>query len=99
MNAEGWFKDPFGSHDARWFSDGAPTTLVRDDGVESHDAPPSTTCEGELTPIDVDDSADSSADDLRRADSAEKHFDPHYGIGGCPRPSGPRVEVTDGLRG
>jgi hypothetical protein len=77
MNAEGWYKDPFGSHEARWFSDDSPTILVRDDGVESHDAPP-TTYEGELSPID--DSADGAADDLRRADSAEKPFDPHDGV-------------------
>jgi hypothetical protein len=78
MEAEGWYVDPFGSHEARWFSDGAPTVLVRDGGVESHDAPPSTTYEGELTPIDDD--ANGNADDLLRADSAEKPFDPHDAV-------------------
>ncbi|MGP8059336.1 MAG: hypothetical protein ACLP9C_06860 [Acidimicrobiales bacterium] len=37
---EGWFTDPFARHEARWLSDGTPTKLVRDDGVESCDEPP-----------------------------------------------------------
>jgi hypothetical protein len=41
MNAEGWYVDPFGEHDERWFSDGHPTSLVRDGAVESRDEPPS----------------------------------------------------------
>ena len=36
---EGWHADPFGRHEARWMSDGTPTTLVRDGDVESCDAP------------------------------------------------------------
>ena len=38
--AEGWYTDPYGRHEARWMSDGTPTELVRDRGVESYDAPP-----------------------------------------------------------
>jgi hypothetical protein len=41
-NAQNWCPDPFGSHQARWFSNGIPTALVRDDGVESQDPPPET---------------------------------------------------------
>jgi len=37
---EGWFTDPFGRHEARWMSEGTPTKLVRDDGVETYDDPP-----------------------------------------------------------
>ena len=38
----GWHSDPFGVHEARYFSaDGQPTKLVRDRGVESYDEPPS----------------------------------------------------------
>jgi hypothetical protein len=37
---QGWFSDPYLRHKARWFSDGSPTALVRDDGVESSDPPP-----------------------------------------------------------
>lgn len=39
-NAQNWCSDPFGHHQARWFSNGIPTALVRDDGVESQDPPP-----------------------------------------------------------
>ena len=28
MNAEGWYVDPFGAHEARWFSNGSPTLLA-----------------------------------------------------------------------
>ena len=41
-NAQNWCPDPFGMHEARWFSNGIPTSLVRDDGVESQDEPPET---------------------------------------------------------
>ncbi len=37
---EGWYTDPYERHEARWFSDGTPTKLVRDRGVESYDKPP-----------------------------------------------------------
>jgi hypothetical protein len=37
---EGWCTDPFGRHEARWLSQGVPTKLVRDGGVESYEAPP-----------------------------------------------------------
>lgn len=39
-NAQNWCPDPFGLHEARWFSNGIPTALVRDAGVESQDPPP-----------------------------------------------------------
>src|SRR5215469_6536530 len=38
---QGWFIDPFGAHQARYFSGGSPTRLVRDGEVESYDEPPS----------------------------------------------------------
>jgi hypothetical protein len=28
--AEGWYRDPYGIHQDRWFSAGTPTSLVRD---------------------------------------------------------------------
>jgi hypothetical protein len=61
-DAEGWFIDPFGRHEQRWISDGRPTTLVRDGGVEGHDDPPDRRVHGEMvrapfsgigTPADV----------------------------------------------
>ena len=38
--AQNWCLDPYGTHEARWFSRGIPTALVRDRGVESQDPPP-----------------------------------------------------------
>jgi len=38
---QGWSDDPFNLHEARYFSAGHPTKLVRDGGVESYDEPPS----------------------------------------------------------
>jgi hypothetical protein len=34
---EGWYEDPADRHDYRWFSEGAPTDLVRDGAVTSRD--------------------------------------------------------------
>ena len=50
-NAQGWYSDPYGNHKARWFSDGRPTALVRDDGVESTDPPPDIPFVGTLQPV------------------------------------------------
>jgi len=36
----GWYQDPFRRHEARYFSAGRPTRLVRDGNVESYDDPP-----------------------------------------------------------
>jgi len=48
MNEEGWYTDPFAHHEARWFSDGVPTALVRDGGLDGHDPPPSSPITGNL---------------------------------------------------
>jgi hypothetical protein len=40
MKAQGWYADPYGVHEDRYFSDGQPTKLVRDAGIESYDPPP-----------------------------------------------------------
>jgi transpeptidase family protein len=40
MRVQGWHPDPYEIHDDRWFSDGKPTRLVRDQGIESYDEPP-----------------------------------------------------------
>ena len=34
MEAEGWYVDPYAIHDERWVSNGVPTQLVKDGGVE-----------------------------------------------------------------
>jgi hypothetical protein len=65
MHAEGWYRDPYGVHEDRWFSDGTPTALVKDAGVEGKDPPPA----GEpAQPLVVSTpAAPGSPDDLRRA--------------------------------
>ena len=35
---EGWYEDPAGRHEFRWFSQGAPTDLVKDGQLTAHDA-------------------------------------------------------------
>jgi len=37
---QGWYDDPFRLHEARYFSAGKPTKLVKDGDVESYDEPP-----------------------------------------------------------
>jgi hypothetical protein len=69
VNPEGWYHDPFGLHEARWFSDGDPTALVRDGRVESRDEPPDSSYQGPVKPIE--DASQSSPDDLRRADDGQ----------------------------
>jgi hypothetical protein len=78
MTAEGWYIDPFGAHEARWFSDGAPTGLVRDGTDESHDGPPDASYDGELTPVET--AASDFTDDQRRAGEIGKAYDPHDGV-------------------
>ncbi len=50
MNPDGWYRDPFETHQMRWFSDGVPTDLVRDEDVEAYEPPPSPTWDGPLVP-------------------------------------------------
>jgi hypothetical protein len=70
MSAGGWYHDPFGAHEARWFSDGTPTNLVRDGAVEAHDEPPDT--EFELPLVPVSGSPAGNGADLLRADSRRR---------------------------
>ena len=66
MNAEGWYQDPYGRHDARWISDGEPTKLVRDGVRESYDSPPEDVTPGPLVELAAVELADGG--DLVRAD-------------------------------
>jgi hypothetical protein len=77
MRAEGWYLDPFGAHDAPWFSDGAPTRLVRDGNVESNEVPPRAEFDERLVPV-VDDEAEDGSD-LLRADSEDSSVAPGDG--------------------
>jgi hypothetical protein len=78
MEAEGWYRDPYRRHEARWFSDGTPTALVSDHGVESHDAPPDTPITEPLVPLAENEEEDGGADLLRSdAEPADRIFDPN----------------------
>ncbi len=75
MNEEGWYKDPYGQHEARWISGGTPTALVRDAGIESRGPPPDKPITVEMERVVV--APVGGADDLKRADDAESQmFDP-----------------------
>jgi hypothetical protein len=67
-NLEGWFTDPFERHEARWFSAGTPTSLVRDGGIEGNDEPPDEPPSGVAERI----APPGGSDSLRRADDAER---------------------------
>ena len=70
MEAEGWYRDPYGVHEDRWFSAGRPSNLVRDAGRECYDAPPEGPIEEPL--IAVDSGETNDGDDLRRAEDAAR---------------------------
>ena len=61
MTEEGWYIDPYGRHEARWISEGTPTALVRDGGVESQDPPPDQPVTVEMEPWRAGDVHDASA--------------------------------------
>ena len=66
MKAQGWYRDPYGLHEDRYFSDGQPTKLVRDGSVECYDPPPPGAPDRELVEVTPSESGDGL--DLRRAD-------------------------------
>lgn len=69
--AQGWYRDPYGLHQDRYFSAGRATELIRDAGHEAYDPPPDRPCDlGNLVPAESADHFDAS--DLRRADEAER---------------------------
>jgi hypothetical protein len=73
---EGWYTDPYQRHEARWFSQGRATKLVRDQGVEAYDEPPEGPPEGVAEKIVIDPPAGLGPSDLLRADDAEhEQFD------------------------
>jgi hypothetical protein len=83
MKAEGWYHDPYRLHEARWISDGTPTALVRDGGVESQDPPPATPFEGRLEPIEpIGEDTPTEGEDLLRADNEDPDgiFDPNAAV-------------------
>jgi len=71
VKEQGWYIDPYCLHEARWFSDGTPTALVRDKGTTSQDPPPNTpyTVKPEAIP-DPASLADEDSDESRHSNSA-----------------------------
>jgi hypothetical protein len=65
---QGWFVDPFGIHEHRWFSQGRPTALVRDGRAEAQDPPPDRPIGGPLVPATpAARQTDRPSDDMLRA--------------------------------
>jgi hypothetical protein len=67
---QGWFADPFGVHEARWFSQGKATALVRDGRAEAQDPPPDRAFDLPLVPARTASSTGPRrppSDDLRPA--------------------------------
>jgi hypothetical protein len=78
MKAEGWYQDPYRIHEDRWYSDGTPTALVRDAGVEAKDPPPSKDAPAGALVRSVPDHVSAGPDDLRRADDPDAGETPDY---------------------
>jgi hypothetical protein len=70
LGAIGWYRDPYGVHEDRYFSQGFPTKLVRDGGVESYDPPPGRALPDRLIPVPSAGPDLRDGTDLRRADEA-----------------------------
>jgi hypothetical protein len=71
LPAQGWYRDPYGVHQDRYFSAGTATKLVRDGDRESYDPPPDQPLPGgDLVPADEGAEETGNGSDLRRADGA-----------------------------
>jgi hypothetical protein len=73
--AEGWYRDPFGLHQDRWFSVGWPTELIRDDKVEGRDPPPARDYDGAAL-TEIPDTAVNGEDLLHSDNPAVNPYDP-----------------------
>ena len=69
---EGWYTDPYQRHQARWMSEGKPTHLVRDDGVEGSDPVADVPFVVDPVPIRGDENAPHDGSDLLRADEKQR---------------------------
>jgi hypothetical protein len=80
----GWYRDPYGVHEDRYFSQGFPTKLVRDRGVEAYDPPPDGVLPKVLVPAALGArAAGKNGADLRRAGEEPAH-PPHACRGAMP---------------
>lgn len=69
LSMEGWYTDPYQRHEARWMSQGTPTSLVRDGGIEGSD--PVTDEPFKVTPVRIEAEGPGDGSDRRRADDAQ----------------------------
>lgn len=69
VSLEGWYTDPYGRHEARWLSQGTPTSLVRDGGTEGSD--PVTDEPFTVAPVRIEPEGAGDGSDQRRADDAQ----------------------------
>ena len=77
QDAQGWYRDPYGLHEDRYFSVGAATKLVRDGDTESYDEPPDQPLpDAPLVPAPSPEDDEDHGLDLRRADEASSE-DPY----------------------
>jgi hypothetical protein len=74
---EGWYSDPFARHEARWMSQGNPTSLVRDGAVEGSD--PVANGPAVAVPVRIETGPAENASDLLRADDAERALPYEHG--------------------
>jgi hypothetical protein len=70
---EGWYTDPYERHEARWMSQGTPTSLVRDGKVEGSD--PVADEPFKVTPVRIESVGLQDGSDQRRADDAGVAYD------------------------
>lgn len=76
LPAQGWYRDPFGLHEDRYFSQGLPTKLVCDGGHESYDLPPDQPLpDADLIPAGQPGGEAGDGDDLLRVDQADYRYD------------------------
>jgi hypothetical protein len=72
MPVQGWFRDPYGIHEDRYFSQDSATRLVRDHGAESYDDPPPWVPVEPLVPLPSSPGDDHP--DPRRADDDNRRY-------------------------
>jgi hypothetical protein len=73
---QGWYQDPYGLHEDRYFSAGLPTKLVRDGEHESYDLPPDEVLtDADLVPARQSGGEAADGSDLLRAGQADYRYD------------------------
>jgi hypothetical protein len=78
--AEGWYRDPYDVHEARWISSGVPTSLVRDGKKEGQDDPPDRQPTRPFVPVRPGQASSAGGGSLLRADDAENQPIPDPGF-------------------